>query len=227
MKTNMFRDRLNNNIQHCIAEAESASQIEHAGLTGTLRELMVQKLLSPLLPEGYYIGTGKITDTEGNMSSQTDIIIYNKRSIPPILFDEKTGIFPIEIVHYVIEVKSKATNTEIQDSIKKGKNLRTLSGAQPISAFFSFDTDLTNMPEKERFIQPQKDIKVPLPINIFCVAPRTYGYWDKVWNVYESDNKIDIIRAFLVGTLNTLATLVKEPPRIEPGWYFYPDVEKP
>jgi hypothetical protein len=227
MHTNLFRERLQNSIRACLAEAQACSEIDHPGLVGTLRELVVQNLLRPILPEGFYIGTGKITDSRGNYSAQTDIIIYDKRSTPPILYDEKTGIFPIEIVHYSIEVKSKATNTEITESIAKGKILRNLEGRQPHSVFFAFDTDLVQKEESQRFIDPQADIKVPLPINIFCVANRQYGLWDQVWKIYSDESSVELIRGFLVGILNTLSSRLHTPPQIAPGWYFYPDVQKP
>ncbi len=97
-----------------------------------------------------------------------------RRSVPPILYDEKTGVFPIEIVHYVIEVKSKATNSEVNDAIEKGKKLRQLRGNQPHSAFFAFSSDLTQKAESDRFINPQAEIKALLPLNIL-IRPKVFG----------------------------------------------------
>ena len=229
MGNEIFRDRLENNVKHALVEAQNCSKLNHPGMVGRVRQIVIDQLLRPLLPEGFYIGTGKVTDARGNLSSETDIIIYDRRSIPPILYDEKEGIFPVEAVHYSIEVKSKLTSAEFKDSVEKGINLRALSGGNlPHSALFAFASDLTASSDAERFIQAQKAMLVPLPINIFCVAGRQYGYWDKVWKTSPPEMANIVVVNFLVGILNTLVLNAQRRRTVlEPGWYFYPEVEMP
>src|SRR5258708_2965336 len=136
MANQLFRDRLCANIDCCLREAENCSRLDYPGLIGNVRQIVVEHLLLPLLPEGVRIGTGKITDSNGNLSAETDVIIYDRRSVPPLMYDEKSGVFPIESVYYAMEVKSVLTPEEFESSIDKGAKLRSLHGWQPHSAPF-------------------------------------------------------------------------------------------
>jgi hypothetical protein len=218
----LLRDRLLADIDRCLTEARNCSQLKHAGLVGKVRQILVETLLIPLLPDGFRIGTGKVTDSRGSLSSETDVIIYDRRSVPPVLYDEKHGIFPIESVYYVIEVKSTLSGAEFERSIQNGVQLRSLVGRQPHSALFAFGSDLKEGKDSDRFIQRQKDMRVPLPVNIFCVAGREYGHWNQVWNLFAPAEQHDEIVAFLVGVINTLVKEVRsQEGRLEPGWYFF------
>lgn len=119
MGNQIFRDRLENSIDHALREARNCSRLDHPGLIGRFRQIMVEQLLQPLLPEGFHIGSGKVTDAKGNLSAEADIIIYDRRSVPPILYAKTEGVFPIETVYYSIEVKSKLTAREFADALKK------------------------------------------------------------------------------------------------------------
>jgi len=223
MGNEIFRNRLNNRIKKCISEAQDCVRLEHHGMAGNVRQILVEKLLVPLLPEGVHIGSGKVTDSSGNLSSETDIIIYDRRIVPPILYDEKSGVFPIESIYYVIEVKTTLTKGEFDKSIRNGQKLRSLRGSQPHSALFAFNSDLRRSKDSKRFIQAQKDMFVPLPINVFCVVGREYGYWDQVWKILPDTDNNDVIVGFLVGIINTLVKAMHlRQPSLDPGWYFFP-----
>lgn len=218
----LLRDRLLADIERCLTEARNCSQLNHAGMVGKVRQILVETLLVPLLPDGLRIGTGKVTDSNGSLSAETDVIIYDRRSVPPVLYDEKNGLFPIESVYYVIEVKSTLTAAEFEKSIQNGSQLRSLVGRQPHSALFAFGSDLKEAKDSERFVQRQKDIRVPLPVNVFCVAGREYGYWNQVWKLFAPAEPHDEIVAFLVGVINTLVKDVQNREgRLDPGWYFF------
>lgn len=222
-----LRDRLDARINQALAEARNCAKLDHQGMVGQIRQIVVEDLLKPLLPEGVHVGTGKITDSIGNLSGETDVIIYDRRTIPPLMYDEKKGIFPIEVVYYAIEVKSKLTADELRRSLENGQRLRALKGLQPHSALFAFGSDLVASNDSERFIQAQKDMTAPLPINIFCIASREYGFWNTVWNLLADDGRNTVIISFLVGILNTLVQSAHfRRPSLEPGWYFYPGIEK-
>jgi hypothetical protein len=217
----LLRDRLLADIDRCLAEARNCSQLAHPGLVGKVRQILIEALLVPLLPDGFRIGTGKVTNSNGYLSAETDVIIYDRRSVPPVLYDEKHGLFPIESVYYVIEVKSTLGAAELEKSIQNGIKLRSLTGRQPHSALFAFASDLKEGKDSDRFIQRQKDLHVPLPVNIFCVAGREYGYWDQVWNLFVPAEQHDEIVVFLVGIINTLVKKIRsQEERLEPGRYF-------
>jgi hypothetical protein len=211
------------NIDECLVEARNCSQLGHPGMIGIVRQILVEKLLRPLLADGVSVGTGKLTDSNGASSAETDIIIYDRRSVPPLMYDDKTGVFPIESVYYAIEVKSTLTAEEFETSIEKGQRLRSLVGRQPHSVLFAFSSNLKEAKDSERFIQRQKHMRTPLPINIFCVAGREYGYWDHVWKLWAHVERHDEVVAFVVGIINTLVKSIHDrEARLDPGWYFFP-----
>lgn len=213
----LLRDRLLADIDRCLTEARNCSQLDHPGLVGKVRQILVEMLLVPVLPDGFRIGAGKVTDSNGSLSAETDVIIYDRRSVPPVLYDEKHGLFPIESVYYVIEVKSRLSAAEFEKSVQNGIQLRSLAGRQPHLTLFAYGSDLTEGKDSTRFIQGQKDMRVPLPVNIFCVAGREYGYWNQVAPVEQDDE----IVFFLVGVINTLVKEVRsQEEQLEPGWYF-------
>ena len=98
----------------------------HPGEFGTYRETIIKKLVEPFLPTRLAIGSGFIITSNDNISTQCDIIIYDKENTPIIETDEQR-FFPIECVAGVIEVKSKLTKTQLKEALiklTKIKNLR-------------------------------------------------------------------------------------------------------
>ena len=221
MANELFRERLSGNIHRCLQEAEACARLQNPGMIGQVRQILVEHLLLPLLPEGVRVGTGKITDSKGNLSAETDVIIYDRRSVPPLMYDERNGVFPLESVYYAIEVKSVLTADEFERSLANGQKLRSLVGPQPHSVLFAFGSNLKVSKDSERFIQHQKHMIVPLPISIFCIAGREYGYWDNRWNLFAAPGNNDEIAAFVVGVINTLVKGSNlRAPTLEPGHYF-------
>jgi hypothetical protein len=62
-----------------VGAAKALKSINHRGLKGQLRELVVQELLNPLLPPGYVVGQGEIVSAYGDTSNQIDIVIADRR----------------------------------------------------------------------------------------------------------------------------------------------------
>jgi hypothetical protein len=58
------------------------------------------------MPAHFGIGSGIVVSSSGQQSRQTDVIIYDGRPLPPVLLAGDRGIFPIDSVLAVIEVKS-------------------------------------------------------------------------------------------------------------------------
>ncbi len=98
----------------------------HPGEFGTYREKIIKSLIEPFLPTRLAIGSGFIITSNNNISTQCDIIIYDKENTPVIETSEQR-FFPIECVAGVIEVKSKLTKTQLKEALiklTKIKNLR-------------------------------------------------------------------------------------------------------
>jgi hypothetical protein len=230
MPSKIYRDRIINQIEYAVREAENAIAIEHPGLLGRIRELSASHVFGPLLPLGFEIGTGKICDREGHLSCETDLIIYNKSILPPVMYSEREGVFPIEACFYAIEVKSKATASEVRDAIQKGKEIMKLEYAKPSSSgesrnlslvvptLFAFDSDLSEsgMSELQRYAKYDPEWKDDPVLKAICVARK--GYWyhspeDSCWFFHPPtpahDEVIDLVSG-VVNTLTKARTQVRE-----------------
>jgi hypothetical protein len=90
------------------------ASLHHAGEKGTWREAFVGELLRPLLPAHLAVGSGIDIDAYGNESKQTDVIVHDLRRLRPILAAESRGIYPIDSVLAVMEIKSKLVASDYQ-----------------------------------------------------------------------------------------------------------------
>ena len=109
-------------IKGLIEEADALKNLDQTSLIGRLRELFIAKILSKFLTSQFGTGTGVIINQKGEQSKQIDIIIYDKRILPPFVQEEKVGVYPAECVMAVIEVRSwisKEIIKEYSDSAKK------------------------------------------------------------------------------------------------------------
>ncbi|EPE2694730.1 DUF6602 domain-containing protein [Vibrio alginolyticus] len=76
---------------------------------GEYRERVLVRLLKSILPARFDIGSGFVVNDEGKVSTQCDLIIYDKNEMPILESDYGQRFFPVEAVVGVGEVKSKIT----------------------------------------------------------------------------------------------------------------------
>lgn len=88
--------------------------LAHQGEKGSFREAFVKQIIESILPFHYGIGTGVIVDSAGRQSPQVDIVIYDRRSMPPILERDGRGIYPMDAVLRVLEVKSTINTNSVE-----------------------------------------------------------------------------------------------------------------
>lgn len=100
-------------------KVKSMKELRHNLSKGEIRELFLNELLSNFITDQFGIGTGIIVDSNGNQSHQMDIIIYDKRLLPPMIKNSNLGVYPLETVLAVIEVKSSINRKEILNTEKK------------------------------------------------------------------------------------------------------------
>ncbi|MCW4043502.1 MAG: hypothetical protein NWE90_07250 [Candidatus Bathyarchaeota archaeon] len=109
-------------IKGFIAEVNALKNLGHQVLKGRLRELFTSRILSKFLTSQFGIGTGVIINQRGEQSKELDIVIYDRRILPPFIEEQKIGIYPAECVLAVIEVRSwisKKIIKEYSDSATK------------------------------------------------------------------------------------------------------------
>lgn len=215
---NQFQALLRAKIIGAIEAARAASTITHPGLKGTALEILVRDLFRPLLPSDIGVGTGQIIEcASGKLSNQIDIILYDKSILPPVLFDEFTGIFPIEAVLYAIEVKTKLSRAGLVSAHEHAKNLHSFSYLPPReglssehqcervrSVVFALDSDLrgSSLTEPKRYKQIYGSD--PIYLVALCVAGREYWYqYGDAWIGCAVEEKYDEVLGFLAGVTNT------------------------
>ncbi|MBA1250967.1 DUF6602 domain-containing protein [Pseudomonas luteola] len=223
MTNQLYRNRILNDIAYVVREAKDAVALAHHGLAGRVRELVVSRLLAPMLPSGFEIGTGKITNAAGDLSQETDLVIYNRSILPPIFYSERDAIFPIESSYYAIEVKSTLTATEIKSSLAKGESITSLGGKNPadsrrhvsptVLVLFAFSSDLAPASsEAERYAKYDPDWCTDPVFKAICVVGKGYWYHEAEnsrWVFHSATQDHDEVVDLVSGVVNTLT---KVPP---------------
>jgi hypothetical protein len=188
----IYRQLVIERIRFAIAAAKAARALENRGVKGAIREVLIADLFRPLLPSDMGIASGVLISAfdEGE-SAQQDIIIFHKRIIPPLLFEQGPAIVPVESALACIEIKSKLNASEVRKahesaiSVRKlfrhtgfqndaGEWIETNSSGLP-SLLLALETDLVtpDSSEWERYINLIGDDYPAL--NSICVPSR--GFW--------------------------------------------------
>lgn len=224
----MYRKLVKDNIDNAIRYAQSASDVDHPGMVGSIREIALKHLFRPLLTDVVDTGTGKIIDSTGNQSKQIDVIIYSKDINPPVLYDEgrsDIGLFPAETCLYAIEVKSQASAGELRKAIENAKSvfqMKFLSGHYDkydnpihhmvqhiVPAFFAFGSDLKEggKTELERYLELDCNGRTSPAIRVICVIGKGYWYFresESAWYYWEPTLDHGEVISFLGGILNSI-----------------------
>ncbi|WP_162932607.1 DUF6602 domain-containing protein [Solimonas sp. K1W22B-7] len=239
---NPYQVLLRSRIKSAIEEARAASVLTHAGVKGSVLEILVRKLFRPLLPADIGVGSGQIIDAYGSsMSSQVDIVLYDRSILPPILMDETTGIFPIESVLYTIEVKTTLNATELKAAHWAAGKLAKFgylpgltdelgqSTNHPVerarSVIFALASDLTGtrLDEAQRYKNLYGESDAPL--RAICVAGSGYWYDDgENWIGFKHPQEYDEVLGFIGGVTNTYKKVSESRHSPLLGNYVIPDV---
>jgi hypothetical protein len=220
MSTKHF-DHIVNRIASAHRQANSLSSgLGHRGLEGEIREIATRDCIEPFLTQSYQCGTGKVIDSFQNISDQMDLIVYHRKVAPPILVNRDLGLYPVECVRYVFEVKTKLTASEVRDANKKFRSIGNLcsyprknkdgslaSGPRPSTVLFAFSSDMSGS-EIDRYLKHTDDEHPPC--TVLCVLGK--GYWfydrDRGWHGREVAAGLPAYTEFcmfITGFMNTLA----------------------
>lgn len=236
----LFRRRIISSIEHALREARDAASHDHPGIRGRIREIVVERLIKPLLPHAYAAGTGTIVDGAGGTSGETDIIVYDRDLLPPILYSDRDGVFPVESALFAIEVKSRLTAHELRDSLRKVGRIDRLSYSsgihdergmpqshyfqkiQPLLFAFASDLEETGKSELDRYMEvdPSPDASIP---NL-CVVGR--GFWWQEnsghWCFQPASPDHDEVILALALIVNSLPVISSTRGQPRFGWYILP-----
>lgn len=102
----MFQQMLDTRIRELWNLYEATGDIKHSGEKGLFRELFVRRVIESVLPHHYGVGSGIVVDKWKRQSPQLDLVIFDRRRLPPIFEENGHGIYPIDAVLRFVEVKS-------------------------------------------------------------------------------------------------------------------------
>lgn len=218
---NPFQRLLRAKVSAAVGEAKAAA-LTHQGVKGEVLERLVSQLFRPLLPADIGVGSGQILCSyTGELSPQVDIILYDRSILPPLLFDERVGLFPIEAVLYAIEVKTTLTMGELRSAHESALKLLNGFGYRPgfedgagreklhevekvRSVVFALGSDLSGQgrSEVDRYKEVQGDSVAA--IRALCVVGREYWFDNgDAWHGLRDADLFDGVLSFLAGVMNT------------------------
>jgi hypothetical protein len=106
---------------------DKEKRLFHSGEYGIYREELVKKWLRIVVPEKFGISSGFIITDKGSISTQCDIIIYDKDKTPKIENIDSQRFFPIETVSCIGEVKSDInTSSDLNKYLIKLSEIKKL-----------------------------------------------------------------------------------------------------
>jgi hypothetical protein len=228
---NYILDRLRADAAHVLALAENESKLQHRGLKGRFRELLIDNLLTPWLPPYCSCGTGMIIAAENKVrkSTQDDVIVYDRSLVPPVFASQNRapeGVFLYNSVLARIEVKSRLTRADIVDFALASKEIASLTHSVQArfignldgtyNLLFAYESDATGVGDSnyqiKRVLEVLKEQDIdPLSglISMVCVPP--YGFWklgvqdgQKCWQRLTLNDAVNCI-AWFVGCVSNSA----------------------
>jgi hypothetical protein len=229
-----------NRIASAKRNADSlATGIAHRGIEGEIREIAIRECVEPFLTQSYQCGTGKIIDSLQNISDQIDLVVYHKKVAPPILISRDLGLYPVECVRYVFEIKTKITATEIKDANRKFISISNLvsfpkeqpdgslkGGELPCTVLLAFGSDITGS-EIDRYMKHTQSDHPPCVV--LCVLGKGYWFYDagtKSWYGQDTSTLLSSYTEFcmfITGFMNTLASEETSMKPFLPGAYVHVD----
>lgn len=127
MQMTLIQQYASSLIRSAADQAKVLDKMDHDTTKGRYREIFVKDVLARFLTAQFGIGSGVIVNQRGDQSRQQDVIVYDRRVLPPFLDAEGLGVFPIESVLATIEVKSTLRNEHIHQTETSAKQLEAMA----------------------------------------------------------------------------------------------------
>ena len=148
-------------------------QLQHSGLKGTANEDALISLLEKYLPATIGVSIGAVisssfkknNDTDEytqkiNQSRQADIILYDKYHYQNMFGFSSIGLFPIEVVLGVIEVKTTLDEDQLHSAIRNLQSIQSLMPDRPMFlSVFSYKTKTPFISTLENWMKNAKSLK--------------------------------------------------------------------
>jgi hypothetical protein len=190
-QSNIYRDMIITSIKKMMLASKRSQSLEHPVLKGRAKEIFVTDLLEPYLNPSYGICTGVIIDPRGEQSRQIDIIIYDKRIIPPALLTIREGVIPCHSVLATIEVKTRLGKKDLENSIQNAASVKNLNYSLNVLSKQKFReimlSEIVQVLEEKAFID--KDLAEKYKNSLSVHSPACYVFAFKSSLSKKNENK--------------------------------------
>lgn len=213
-QTNLLREILLKRVDHLLGLYAASGELKHPGEKGLLRELFLRRVIEAVLPKHFAVGSGIIVDRWNRQSPQVDLLIFDTRRTPPALDENGHGIYPVDAVMRVIEVKSNLDMSALAQFRKLAYsihpdnpnglklahrgNLSHGHAHYPLACFFAYKSSLASLETfaREAFqdFQPQA---------VFCSAERCQ-YFSLLEQAKSFSSVSDTVVYFVAWMLNAI-----------------------
>jgi hypothetical protein len=105
---------------------DDSGRLVHPGEFGSYREDVTKDYLRAFVPQRMAIDSGFVVTASGRISTQCDLIIYDRSVTPLLQNDNRQRFFPIESVCAVGEVKSVMSLTDLKAALLKLAGVKLL-----------------------------------------------------------------------------------------------------
>lgn len=157
------------------------NKLIHSGEYGMYKENIVKDLFKFALPNKYSTGTGFIYNSDKNITTQCDIILYDLQNSPMISDECDNNFFAQEVVYAIGEIKSKLTQKQLSEALVK------LAKSKAIRKSF----DGTTLNGDLKHVNVETDIYAP--IFTFLLCDEITNYDDNIFiNISKEYDKNDI-----------------------------------
>lgn len=116
-------------------DLDKRNKLLHPGEYGTYREKICDELIKFSIPSKFETGTGFLINSFEEVSTQTDVLIYDLNNTPVIQNDSKTRFFPVETVVSVGEIKSKLSMASLCEAAVKLAKIKKIKRISPSNFF--------------------------------------------------------------------------------------------
>ena len=191
-----------------LAELNMVKQFSHSLEKGREAEGILMNFLKNMIPSKYEIGTG-FAASEGNVSTQLDIMIYNKMDFAPLYTGFYNKIIPIHSLFATIESKMELNNKLLNDCCFASKTLKEIfrntlnifqksdedkqSLTEPIYIVFAYESPRIETIVKNLKSHEEKTIDIIVSLEHGC------AYLDKSKNEYWIRDKSSYLGDWHVG----------------------------
>ena len=105
-------------------EYKRSSGFDHSGTAGGAREYFVENFLNNIYPEKFVFGDGEIIDSDGRVSDQADVVIYDEQ-LPVLEYGSSKHFLSAGVMAH-IEVKTDLSS-QLDISLSKVDSVKRLN----------------------------------------------------------------------------------------------------